>query len=457
VTDAAGLERAAHNILARSLGLRRDQHLLIFADPHALAVADAVVQEAEKLGVSVSVFYVPTAVQAAQTPAETLPLPMESAIRETDAVLSCLSDEAEHITFRLRVLRTTWGRRTKLAHCPGMDLMTFRMADTDYGLIGDRCLQLAHALLLGQELEIVTYDARDQVYRLRVELDGRSYPPGITDGIIPEGAWANLPPGETYIVPRDGNGRFAVNGSLPGRVMAPGESIILNFREGRLADIEPHDSPAVRHLQRTQIAYAEGRGDPNWSNLAEIGFGLNSTIKRLTGIEVLDEKMSHTIHVALGHSVSLGGDVESAIHCDMIARDPTVTLDGKPILDRGQWRLNVSDWRQDCSVLEVPRAWRLSVTQVRRSGKRDERDNGRLLCTWNDGRGRWNSVAVGSDATARLAARLYDLLPESASAVTIDDLTSRAVGAGLTRDQVMRLLWLLRQYDLVRCPGEHSA
>ncbi len=253
------------------------------------------------------------------------------------------------------------------------------------------------------------------------------------------------------------NGRFAVNGSLPGRVMAPGESIILNFREGRLADIEPHDSPAVRHLQRTQIAYAEGRGDPNWSNLAEIGFGLNSTIKRLTGIEVLDEKMSHTIHVALGHSVSLGGDVESAIHCDMIARDPTVTLDGKPILDRGQWRLNVSDWRQDCSVLEVPRAWRLSVTQVRRSGKRDERDNGRLLCTWNDGRGRWNSVAVGSDATARLAARLYDLLPESASAVTIDDLTSRAVGAGLTRDQVMRLLWLLRQYDLVRCPGEHSA
>lgn len=454
MTNSAALDRAANNVIVRSLGLRPNQHLLIFADANSLPVADAVVLEAQRLGVSAAVVYVPLDVQATVAPEEeTLPLPIESAIREADAVLSCLSDRPEHQSYRLRVLRSSWNRRTKLAHAPGMDLSALRMADTDYGLIGERCMQLAQALILGRKMEITTEDSRGQRYRLRVTVDGRNYPPGITDGVIADGAWANLPPGETYIVPRDGEGEIAINGSIPGRVLIGAEKLILTFQAGRLVDMQRQDSHAARHLWQTQVAYAEERGDPNWSNLAEVGFGVNPVIKRLVGKELVDEKKSHTAHIALGHSASLGGDVDSVVHCDLVVRDPTVTLDGKPILDRGQWRVNASDWRLDLSTVEPPGEWMGSLTKVQRSGLRATSDNGRLLRTWSDGRGRWNSTPVGAETTARIAARLWNLLPEGGNAIALSELV-QGVAAELSYEQVLRLLWIMRRYDLVRLPGE---
>jgi hypothetical protein len=307
-------------------------------------------------------------------------------------------------------------------------------------------------------MEIITEDAHGRRYRLHVTVDGCNYPPGISDGVIPDGAWADLPPGQTYIVPREGDGQIAINGSVPGRILVAGETLILTFRDGRVADMEPHDSHVVRHLRQTQIAYAEQRGDPDWNNLAVVGFGVNPDIKRLIGTALLDAKKSHTVHIALGHSASLGGDVDSVIHCDLVARDPTVTLDRKSILERGQWRLNATDWRLDCNAIEAPEEWRLSLTQVQRSGLRTTRDTGRLLRTWNDGRGRWNSTLVGADVTARQAARLYDLLPEGGAAIALTELMRRAGESGLTKDdeQVQRLLWVMRRYDLVRMPGERG-
>jgi hypothetical protein len=345
-----------------------------------------------------------------------------------------------------------------------MSANILRVADTDYDVIADRCRQLAQAFILGRQLEISTEDARGQKYRLDVTFDSRNYPPGISDGVIPDGAWANLPPGETYVVPRDANGQIAINGSLPDRVFLAGEALILTFRDGCLADMEPHDSPAVRHMMRTQVAFAEGRDDPHWRNLAEVGFGVNPAIKRLVGVELLDGKMSHTIHVAIGHSAILGGDVESVIHCDMTTREPTVTLDGKPILEKGRWRLNVTDWRLDAAILDPPEPWQRNLSHVQRSGLRAARDNpqgtagsGRLLYRWNDGRGRWNTTPVGSDATARSAARLYDLIPEGGGVIPFPELVRRAASAGIEQEQLVRLLWVLRRYDLVRAPGETGA
>lgn len=74
-------------------------------------------------------------------------------------MLSCLSDRPEHLPYRLKVLHTSWGRRTKLAHAPGLTLEILRKADTDYALIGERCRLLAHALILGRRLEVVTSDS----------------------------------------------------------------------------------------------------------------------------------------------------------------------------------------------------------------------------------------------------------------------------------------------------------
>ncbi len=450
MADPARLAQAAHNILTRSLGLRRDQNLLIFADANSLEVVEVIARAARELGIMTSTLFVPRVLQAEMDTGERLALPMEAAIHEADAILSCLSDRPEHLNYRMHVLQASWSRRTKLAHAPGMTLDILSAADTDFAAINEQARLLAAVLILGKRMELVTADSRGQEYRLIVEIGGWNHPPGISDGVIPDGAWGDLPPGEVYIVPQDGNGQIVINGSLPGKVLSQGEELILTFQDGRLATMQPEAGPAARHLRTTQIAYAERRGDSNWPNLAEIGFGLSPAIHDLTGIAPVDEKKGHTIHIGLGHSIGLGGDVESVIHCDLVVKRPTVYVNGRLILKKGDWRVNEADWRLDHRTVAIPDGWWTGLAQIRRSGIRTERDAGRLVGVWNAGRGRWDSTPAGNEQTARLAARLYDLLPEGGDPVSKATLLAYAAHAGLPIPVVPGVLWVMHLYDLVR-------
>lgn len=453
---AAALRRASQNILGRSLGLREGQNLLVFADATSLEAADLVARFALECGIHCTILFVPAAAQADAPWADNLPLPTEAAVREADAVLSCLSDRPEQMHYRLKVLRTAWSRRTRLAHAPGLTLQNLRAADVDYALLAERSQLLALAIILGRRAEVITHDARGHEHRLDVEMGGWSYPPAINDGLIPAGAWANVPPGEVYVVPRGAEGSFVANGSAPGHVMAPGDEIILTFRHGRLADIGPAESSAMAHLYRTQIAYAQRHNDGNWTNLAELGIGLNPAVRQLTGVALVDEKMAQTVHLALCPSASLGGDVESVIHCDLVAALPTLRIGGRTVLAAGEWLLDETEWRPDPRRAVLPPGWWERVSQLQRSGARVERDNGRLLRAWTAGRGRWDSTQVGGEEATRRAARLYELLPAGGGALSRDDLVGQAARAGLEPRSLPGLVWLLRQYDLVRIPGERE-
>ncbi|MGE5602225.1 MAG: aminopeptidase [Nitrososphaerales archaeon] len=450
MTEPAKLNRAAYNILTRTFNLRRDQNLLIFADVGSLQVVDAVARVARELGISTTALFVPRVLQLDMGPSESLPLPTEAAIREADAILSCLSEHPEHLHYRMRVLHASWGRRARLAHAPGMTIELLKTIDTDYTAIAEHAQLLSVALILGKRLEIVTTDSQRREHRLNVRVGGWDYPPGINDGTIREGAWSNLPPGEVYIVPRDAEGQVVVNGSIPGKVLGPSEELILTFRDGRMVDLQPEDSAAARHLHESQIAYAVRRADGNWSNLAEVGFGLNPAVQDLTGLGIVDEKKAHTVHVAIGHSAGLGGDVESVIHCDMTIRKPTVFVNGRMVMKRGDWRINESDWRLDHRTVTVPVGWWDSMSQIARSGGRTGRESGRLTCVWNAGRGRGDSALIGGEPTARLAARVYDLLPENGSPVSKLRVASLAEQAGVPAASLPGLCWIMAQFDLVR-------
>lgn len=457
MTEPSKLNRAAYNILTRSFGLRRDQNLLIFADVGSLEVVEVLARAARELGITTTALFVPRVLQLDMGPSESLPLPAEAAVREADAILSCLSDHPEHLHYRMRVLHASWGRRAKLAHAPGMTVETLKTIDTDYAAISEQAQLLSLALILGKRVEIVTTDNQRREHRLNVRVGGWDYPPGINDGAIRDGAWSNLPPGEVYIVPRDGDGKIVINGSVPGKVLGPSEELTLTFRDGRMVDVQPEDSPAARHLHESQIAYAERRGDANWSNLAEVGFGLNPAVQDLTGLAVVDEKKAHTVHVGIGHSAGLGGDVSSVIHCDMIARKPTVYVNGRLIMKRGDWRINSADWRLDHRTVTVPVGWWDSMGQIARSGARTERESGRLTCVWNAGRGRWDSAAIGVEQTSRLASRVYDLLPENGSAVSKARVVALAEQAGVPATSLPGLCWIMVQFDLVRMSTSHAA
>ena len=59
-------------------------------------------------------------------------------------------------------------------------------------------------------------------------------------------------------------------------------------------------------------------------------------------------------------------------------------------------------------------------------------------------------MSVGNEATARLAARIYDLLPENGGALRRDEVLALAAPVGVLPSIVPGLLWVMHRYDLVR-------
>ena len=448
------LRRAAQNVLTRGLRLRDNQNLLIIADIAALPVVELMVQEADAREILVTCLYVPRLLQEVFLPTDQLPAPVESAIREADAIMSCLSDQAKHKELRARVLQTSLRRHAKAAHAPGLTLDILQMADTDYDQIQERCRLLALALVMGRTIEIVTLDHTGAEHRLSASSGGWEFPPGISDGVIQEGSWANLPPGETFIVPRGGTGEIAINGSIPGMVLTGRDSIVLTFENGHMTAMSPNDSPPARHLYNTQIAHAVAQGDANWSNLAEIGFGANPSVKSLIGIELIDEKKADTIHIALGESRPLGGSVDSTIHCDLVIEEPTVYIDGLPILEQGQWRLQETDWVLDHRHVDLPAAWWEQIDWIQRTGSRAETVENRLVRHWGSSSGRRNSLPVGADATAKMAARVYGILPEHGEAIDTVTLTRQVQHIGVDPANLPAIIAILERFDLVRVRQE---
>lgn len=449
-----GLVQAAINILQQSLSLSANQNLLILADEGSLDIADVLTAAADSLSVHATTLYVPRLLQVRFREGDELYHLVEQAIQEADAIFSALSDRPEHTAYRAQVVQTGSGLRRRTVHAPGLTLQMLRMAQVDFEQINRRCQQVAAALVLHREIRVETQDRHGNPYQLCVHSGQWEHPPSISNGMILEGEWANLPPGETFLVPQGGDGQIVINGSIPGRVLAPEEELILNFEKGWLTGIGPAESLGVQDLQRHHLEPAQAAGDDKWRNLAEIGFGVNPAITRLAGVELIDEKKAGTLHIALGRSDLLGGAVYATIHVDLVVERPTVYVDGEPILLAGRWHLDQALPSYRTSV--VPDGWWAGVSQLRRSGSRAEVEAGRLIRHWGSGSGRRSSMPVGSDETAVRAAQLYALLPGRDLWMEKPVLLKSAGRLGLDEATLPPLLWILYQYDLIRVKGDDS-
>ena len=72
--------------------------------------------------------------------------------------------------------------------------------------------------------------------------------------------------------------------------------------------------------------------------LAEFGIGTNPFLK-ISGNLLEDEKVKGTIHLAFGNSRGMGGDNDAPVHIDCMVRNPDVYVDGRKVMEEGNWRI----------------------------------------------------------------------------------------------------------------------
>ena len=193
----------------------------------------------------------------------------------------------------------------------------------DYGEVARRCAILDGALKGADRLEVRFSTGQ------RCSFDLRWRKAEVDDGYLPRDKKGdriiNLPSGETFIVPYEGERAGEASrteGQLP--VEVAGERVVLTVKANRVREIEGR-GPEAEGMRALFAA------DPARANIAEVAFGCNDWAV-VTGNVLEDEKAG--FHWAYGRSDHLGGTVgvQAFLKPENVVHQDIVYARGNPIL-----------------------------------------------------------------------------------------------------------------------------
>jgi aminopeptidase len=188
--------------------------------------------------------------------------------------------------------------------------------------LGERQQRLVDWLDGSEEIRITGPDTD-----LSVSVAGRTW--------LNDDGHKNFPGGEVFTSPVEDSAQGHVRFNFPalygGREVT---GVRLAFEQGRVTDASADMDETYLH----EMLRLEGAG-----RLGELAFGTNPGIQRFTRNILFDEKISGTMHMALGNSITeAGGTNISTLHWDMVLdlrRGSEVHVDGRLLLKDGVFQI----------------------------------------------------------------------------------------------------------------------
>jgi len=218
-------------------------------------------------------------------------------------------------TAPLKVAARSAGFRA--ATMPGFRADMIPALRLDYGEVNRRVVALAALLNDADGADIVFVTPTGEA---RLHLDLRFRNAHASGGLIPDpGTAGNLPSGEAYIVPYEGerpDEPSRTSGVLP--VEFDGEVVQYVIKANRAVEVVPGGAHADAERDRLTR-------EPAYGNLAELGLGVLAAFGIApVGEVLLDEKLG--LHIAFGRSEHFGGQVgpndfsspDAVVHIDRV-------------------------------------------------------------------------------------------------------------------------------------------
>lgn len=211
----------------------------------------------------------------------------------------------------------------RAASLPGVERRMERTAlAADYREVARRCGVIRDILSDAESLAVSFSTGH------RCTFDLRFRRPEVDDGYLPRHKQGdrviNLPSGETFIVPYEGE-QLAVPSLTAGTIpnMVGKELVLYQIANNRIAKVDGPGDEA----RRLRVYFA---ADPARCNIAEVAFGCNRWAQ-VTGNVLEDEKAG--FHWAYGRSDHLGGTVgvKAFVSAETVVHTDTVYARGNPI------------------------------------------------------------------------------------------------------------------------------
>jgi leucyl aminopeptidase (aminopeptidase T) len=251
------------------------------------------------------------------------PSPAAAAMRAADVIFSPVRFSITH-TRAMREALDAGARAILMTAYTDDILRSPALLDTDFEAQSAVCRRIGAVLGAGDALRLTSPRGTD----LRFSIRGRKA--NILTNVPEAGELAPVPDIEVNVVPLTGTaeGRLVADASIPylgiGLLTEP---VVCTVEGGSVIKIEGGDQALVLAEE------LQSHGDPLCYNVAELGIGLNPNA-RLTGEMLEDEGVLGTIHIGIGTSHTLGGEVMAPTHYDLLMSDPTIEVDGT-VIQRG--------------------------------------------------------------------------------------------------------------------------
>lgn len=304
------------------LNIKPDENVLIVTDTNMMEIAEIIAIVASERGSEVTL----TTMNPLPAPGMEPPKPVAAAMKSAEAIMmvttftltpSIAREEAQKAGARILslggynydVLLSEALRADFIAQKPIVEEVAKRLTKAEY-------VQISSAL--GTDLKLILGNRKAHA----------------SSNICHDPGTLGSPPDiEAYIAPIEDTteGVLFIDGAICLQEFGLiDEPIRLDIKEGRVVNIEGKEN-ANRFKEKL-----DSFDDPEMYRIAELGIGLNPKAK-LVGDPLIDEGVLGTAHIALGLNFTYGGIIKNAkTHIDCVFRNPTLLLDGKPLLKDGE-------------------------------------------------------------------------------------------------------------------------
>ena len=315
-----GIQKVVHH----NGRVQRGERAVVITDPEMRTIADLLAEELNTSGANVRLFVVPKRLHDGQEP----PADAAEAMLEANVVFSPVSISITH-TRAMRAALARGARAILMTAHNERVLTCPALLETDFGGQAHVGRAIGAAFLAGKEVHLTSDKGTD----LLIPIEGR--PVNILTGVPGPGELAPVPTIETNVVPVHGGteGILVADGSIPylgiGVLTEPG---VWTIERGYIVKIEGG-------VQGPQLEAAlRSRNHRECFNVAELGVGLNPHAT-LSGFMLEDEGVMGSIHIGIGTSFTLGGEIVAPTHYDLVMLRARLAVDGRVVMENCQVKI----------------------------------------------------------------------------------------------------------------------
>lgn len=320
------LAHTASSFVENTLRLEPGDEVCIVTDTEVSPLVYYSISGAVKAAGGVATVHV---IEPLLVPSAEPPRAVAAAMVNCDFLINCCSRSITH-SQAAHAAYLDHGIRYVVMSNPTEDLLLRGAATADFDVVRDISLKTRDALNAGTTVQITSPEGTDVTF----DTTGRPFYPYYGE-FLDGGTVTVFPGGEVNTTPNEdsGNGRIVFDAFLM-EIGLLTEPVAWDLEDGKIVRVS--GGTQAREFERI----LETRGDEFSRYIGELSVGTNYAARSI-GSALEDKEVYGRVHIACGTGVSspdgaFRARYQSTLHLDGIISNPTLTVDGKPVVENGE-------------------------------------------------------------------------------------------------------------------------